>query len=73
MHVDPEIAGNNNHNDHYADDIEDIHGVLFPYKMIGRGAKACWHTQTTYQISDAIRPQIESETTHAGAAAPPRC
>ena len=38
--VDPEIARNQNYDDHYANDSEDVHSVYSRFMMIARGVLA---------------------------------
>jgi hypothetical protein len=38
--MDPEIARNQNYDDHYANDSEDVHSALLPFLMIARGMLA---------------------------------
>src|ERR1700730_1844427 len=41
----PEIACNNNYDNHYANDIKDVHCVCSRYEMVVRGVTKCSHAQ----------------------------
>jgi hypothetical protein len=41
----PEIACNNNYDNHYANDIKDVHCVCSRYEMVVRGVTTCSHAQ----------------------------